>query len=339
MKRVVTAVILIACLAHPRDGLSQAQQTFETVQGILNTLRITTSVPALGMGGSGTADPGDPSNAALNPAIFAGSNHAIAYTASLDAPDKAEVRNLQMSGAFSFKQGKIRVGLGIFYTSRKTSPVRIELRTPFAPVDTTLISQRDDSYFGGAIAAALQLGKLNFSAGVAPKQVRVRDEQLGFKEDATVWDMGGLLWRPLKLTRDSNLVPSVGVSYLNAGSDEFFKIPGSIRYSVRLRYENWRWTQYGEWAGPDTPFVTFSVNYDAIDPQLDGAEFEYALGAELAFVELLFIRGGWRDNGTDGEPVLGAGLGPVTDRFLVRVDGAWSEGEAGAISFVAGVVF
>jgi hypothetical protein len=206
-------------------------------------------------------------------------------------------------------------------------------------VDTSVVSTRDDSYLGGAIAGALKLGKLNVSAGFAPKQVRIRDEGLGFKEDATVWDVGGLLWRPLKLTRDSNLVPSVGVSYINAGSDEFFKIPGTIRYAARVRYENWRWTEYGEWAGPDTPFITFSVSYDVIDPQFDGAETETALGVEMGFVEFLFIRGGWRDDGTDGQAVLGAGLGPVTDRFLVRIDGAWSEGDAGAFSFVAGVVF
>jgi hypothetical protein len=342
MKRVVAAVVLISCFAAlPREGLAQVTLNVGTVKGILNALAITTSVPAIGLGGSGTAVTEDASYAALNPAIFAGANHAMAYTASLDAPDRAAVRNLQMSGAFSFKALglDLRAGLGILYTSRKTSPLQLRLTTPFVPVDTTIVSKRDDDYFGVPLAAAIKLNKLNFSVGFTPKQVRVRDEGLGLKEDATVYDVGGALWRPIKITRDSNLVPSVGASYLNAGSDEFFKIPGVIRYGARLRYENWRWSEYGEWAGPDTPFFAFSVTYDAIDPQIEGQVFQYGLGAEMAFLELVFIRGGWRDDGTDGQAILGAGLGPVTDHFMIRIDGAWSEGDTGAVSFAAALLF
>jgi len=341
MKHLVATAVVIACLSLPRTGSGQTQLGVGTVQGILKTLTVTTSVPAIGLGGSGTAVTEDASYAALNPAIFAGANHALAYVASLDAPDKAEVRNLQMSAAFSFKALGLdwRAGLGILYTQRTTSPLRIDLTTPIVPVDTSIVSKRDDSYFGVPLAAAIKLNKLNFSVGFVPKQVRVRDEGLGLKEDANVYDVGGLLWRPIKITRDSNLVPSVGASYINAGSDEFFKIPGVIRYGARLRYENWRWSEYGEWAGPDTPFFAFSVTYDAIDPQLEGQEFQYGMGAELAFLELFFIRGGWRDDGTDGQAILGAGLGPVTDNFMIRIDGAWAEGDAGAVSFAAGLVF
>jgi len=342
MKRVVTTVVLIACLATlPRDGFGQAQLNVGTVQGVLRTLAVTTSVPAIGLGGSGSAITEDASYAALNPAIFAGANHALAYVASLDSPDRAEVRNLQMSAAFSFKALGMdwRAGIGVVYTSRTTSPLRIDLYTPFVPVDTSIVSKRDDDYFGLPLAAALKLNKLNLSVGFVPKQVRVRDEGLGLKEDATVYDVGGALWRPIKLTRDSNLVPSVGASYLNSGSDEFFKIPGVIRYGARLRYENSRWSQYGEWAGPDTPFFAFSVTADAIDPQYDEGEFQYGVGAEMAFLELVFIRGGYRDDGEDGQAVLGAGLGPVTDHFMLRIDGAWAEGDAGAVSFAAGLVF
>ena len=342
MKRVATALILILCLATlPRQGYGQVTVNVGTVQGVLRMLSVTTSVPAIGLGGSGAAVTNDASYAALNPAIFAGANHAMAYVASLDAPDQAQVRNLQMSTAFSFKALGMdwRTGIGVLYTSRTTSPLRIELRTPFVPTDTSIVSERDDDYFGLPLAAAIKLNQLNFSAGFVPKQVRVRDEQLGLKEDATVYDFGGALWRPIKLTRDSNLIPSVGASYLNAGSDEFFKIPGVIRYGARLRYENRRWSSYGEWAGPDTPFFAFSVTGDAIDPQYDGGEFQYGVGAEMAFLELVFIRGGWRDDGEDGQAILGAGLGPVTDHFMIRIDGAWAEGETGAVSFAAGLVF
>jgi len=342
VKRFVAAAALITCLLPAREGIAQVTvETFGAVKTILTTVRVTTSVPALGLGGSGSANCDDPSYAALNPAIFGTANHALAYAASIDSPDEADVKNLQMSGAFGFKAGKVklRAGLAIFYTQRQTSPMRIPLRTPFAGPDTFVVSQRDDSYFGAALAGAIDFDPLNISLGFAPKQVRVRDDLLGLDRDVTVYDMGGVMWVPIQIGRDSKLVPSVGISYLNAGSDNYFEIPGTVRYGARLRYENSRWTQYGEWAGPDTPFFSVSITADAIDPQPQLLDTEYAVGAELAIVELLFVRGGYHDSGDDGEPLVGLGIGPVTDHFMLRIDGAWSEGEAGAFAFMAGVVF
>jgi len=314
-------------------SLAAGAESDEKAKSVATGLRITTSVRALGMGGTGTAHAGDPTNVSLNPAAIVGLNHISASVAKLEGIDRSEVTNLQFSGAFSI--ANLRTALALGYTSRNINDVTTIVG------DTTFTSYRENDQVYGSLAAAFRLWVFNVSAGGTYKQLRIRDDELRIKEDVEAYDIGAIAWIPIKLGNFNTITASAGASRLNNGESDLFEVPTSNRYGFRIRYETWSYNPLPDMISPETPFFALSINSDTIEPEYQDQPWEHGLGIELSVASVAHFRIGFRDSNEREEQVqtVGLGLGVRTESIAIRFDGAWAEETKGAAGFIVGFIF
>jgi hypothetical protein len=292
-----------------------------------------------GMGRTGVADVGDPSDLFYNPAILA-TARGVLLTASKNQTYVNHEANWLINGGISAgyqgtSDSSVRIGFG--------GDVRLG-RIDYGPIRwtdgmwATNTSEGSENYVGLSAAGGVLISDVvhvglgatfkYWWADFAPDipevdgGVKTVAFDFGLRATANLFQESGFL-----------LAPAIGVSYANLGPDvdlyDFalqetvsHALPRALRYGLSVRLETGSDPMTDGIRIHEPPLVGLTANFDVTDAQLYDRSEVYGGGLELAVMRMIFLRAGYvKDEDDDiNDATFGFGLGLATTKFQARAD-------------------
>jgi hypothetical protein len=338
MKSLFAAVLIVAyisvhagpLLAHTNDAIDVAAAIFKYPFG----------ARTYGMGRTGVADVGDPSNLFFNPANLA-TVRGVLFTASKNLTpvggEASWIINGGVSGGYQTTLGRsagIGFGGDVRFGRLEYGPItwtddRMYRETSF---------EGNENYFGLSAAGGMLISDLvhvglgttlkywwaDYAPDVATvdRGVNTVVFDMGFRVAANLFEESGFL-----------LVPAVGVGYVNLGPDVElfdltlqetvkFALPRAVRYGLSARFESGSSPVADERVRREPPLVCLTINLDVADSQVAERSDVYGGGLELSVLRMVFLRTGYiKDEDVEiDDATFGFGLGLEAARFQARAD-------------------
>lgn len=295
------------------------------------------SVRSLGMGGAGVADDTEPACAFFNPANLA-TLHGVAGSFGYGqlAPDLADDlfwMNVGFGAGYSAPiSDAVRFGAGVDVRYARLDYGDVQITDITGSIISTANSYEHD--VSVALGTGLTFGDvLHIAVGGAMKPYKGELAptfygDAGSSADALAFDFG-LRLAAYARTDIVSIIPSVGVSYLNAGGDidstnQFYsaELPASIRAGFSIRAETMSLPELDDMLDTTIPLLVLSLNADVEDPQTgSSSSTAYHVGGEVVFLQFLSVRVGYTDDGgSKGDATYGFGLGGRLWQLWGRLD-------------------
>jgi hypothetical protein len=294
-------------------------------QAVPVSMLVNPSVRSIGMGETGGADPSDPTNSYLNPAVLP--NGASVYLSGLYEQllgSDRRLKGLYAGGSYEFGLGS-GIGLGIAGQVRYILPDYGERVGTNAFGQTTGINPTD-SYVGLTLASDVRFSDaVSIALGVSLKDWKIDPDVSGAEAPSgTAYDAGLRLaftatseggWETeVALAASvSNLNGEYQVRTFELDFDHDANYAFSIRSNGPLR-------KLG--TGAYVPRVGFVFNVDALVPERERDDLLVRLGGEFSVMRIVFLRLGWMipEDSSISILVFGCGLGVPSKYFDVRLD-------------------
>jgi hypothetical protein len=286
----------------------------------------------------------DPGNAVFNPANLATLYRIEAAGALGDlvpelAPDM-DFKSVLLSGGYQFEHnGSIVFGVAAQSRFAKTNYGQTVGTNPEG--DMTGVFESYERYWGGSLAGGATISNM-FHVGLgvtfkwwdstlAPAEFTM--ERLAGESSTTAWDYGIRVAGEFLKYTGYQLVPALGISYLNAGfptgsnagyidlaqADE---LPKTLRYGLSVRLATPSSKSVDDMLKTSVPALDVIGNIDVANSRASEKANVYGLGIEAGIYQILFLRLGYvSDKDEDIKDLTyGLGLGVTLNQFQGRLD-------------------
>lgn len=304
MRHIKMTLLVCALVAFATN--SQAQEPFAIVSTYaFHHLSLAPGTRNLALGHVGAADDADPMNQFYNPAILVTFEGAGLSYGHADLPVGMNLFEVSAQAGHRFAVND-NTGLR-FAASVRFKEFSIETdpsRTIFLPEGAGR-EFSPDTDVALALAGGVSAGFFDAGVGFAAKRI-----DAGFADvQAWTYDVGLLMKATFGQEALWRVIPSVGVSVLNAGDDIDLagrptELPKETRVGAAVRAE----ISQMQVAGRGVPVAAVSLVGDMIDAPLSD---DSGWGVELALVDVVFGRFGYRlfdDTLIDNTSTMGLGV-------------------------------
>lgn len=282
-----------------------------------------TGIRTVGMGTSGVADNGDPSNIFFNPANVVSAPRVYLRWAHWDWSSVEKETAVSGGGSWRNTIGGRSFEFGADLTVGLLD-LTGEYRTIYLPEGNgqSLPSENFVALSGGA--GTMSGGRWDARLGVAAKRYWQEDDG----RDGYGFDVGTTV--ACHATASGwDITPAAALAFVNLGppleeTDRYrYRLPARFHYGFSVHVESPR----VEVNKTQVPLVAITCNLDGTDP-FYGLPSQWSFGSEFALAQILFLRAGtmfregqgFLDSSVSYQSAVGAGIGYPVYSALLRFD-------------------